>query len=138
GENEYYVFYKDVQGLQPSSAVQVKGMAVGRDSEIALTENGDVKVTLAVNKKTNIPEGSVAKLMSTDLLGTKAISLQVSHRSEFAKDESTLPSEIEGGIIDAISVEITPLLQDMRHAVGTLDSVLLSVNSVLDPEARQN
>lgn len=138
GENEYYVFYKDVQGLQPSSPVQVKGMAVGRVSEITLTGNGDVKVTIAVNKKTGIPEGSVAKLISTDLLGTKAISLQLSNSTDVAEDESTLPSEIEGGIIDAISVEITPLLQDMRHAVGTLDSVLLTVNNVLDPQARQN
>jgi len=138
GENEYYVYYDNVQGLQPSSPVQVKGMAVGRVSAIALNGEGKVKVTIAVNKKTKIPKGTIASLTSVDLLGTKAISLKLSSATEETPDESTLPGDIEGGIIDALSVEITPLLRDMRHAVGTLDSVLVSVNGVLDLQSRDN
>lgn len=138
GENEYYVYYDNVQGLQPSSPVQVKGMAVGRVSAIALNGEGKVKVTIAINKKTKIPKGTIASLTSVDLLGTKAISLKLSSATEETPDESTLPGDIEGGIIDALSVEITPLLRDMRHAVGTLDSVLVSVNGVLDLQSREN
>ncbi len=136
GENEYYAYYEDVQGLQPSSPVQVKGMSVGRVSDIRLNGNDKVKVTIAINKKTKIPQGSVAKLISMDLLGSKAVSLELSNSSVTAEDESTLAAEIEGGIIDALSVEITPLLRDMRHAVGTLDSVLITVNNVLDPQSK--
>jgi phospholipid/cholesterol/gamma-HCH transport system substrate-binding protein len=138
GENEYYVFYEDVQGLQPSSPVQIKGMSVGRVSSIALNGSGKVKVTLAISKKTKIPRGSVAKLTATDLLGSKAISLVLTNSTDIVKDEETLPSAIQGGIIDAISLEITPLLKDMRHAVGSLDTVLTSVNTVLDVQAREN
>lgn len=138
GENEYYVYYDNVQGLQPSSPVQIKGMAVGRVSEITLNGGTQVKVTIAVNKETTIPEGTVAKLTAVDLLGTKAISLEPGNSTKPAADESTLAGEIEGGIIDALSMEITPLLRDMRHAVGTLDSVLVSVNGVLDVQSSQN
>ncbi len=138
GENEYYVYYDNVQGLQPSSPVQVKGLAVGRVSEIKLNGGGKVQVTIAVNKRTKIPVGSVAKLTSTDLLGTKAISLELSNNEQIAEEESIIVGDVEGGIIDALSVEITPLLRDMRHAVGTLDSVLLSVNGVLDAESKEN
>jgi phospholipid/cholesterol/gamma-HCH transport system substrate-binding protein len=138
GENEYYVYYENVQGLQPSSPVQIKGMTVGRVSEIVLNGGGKVKVTIAVNKKTTVPQGTIAKLTSVDLLGTKAISLEPGSSTKPAEDESTLAGEIEGGIIDALSVEITPLLRDMRHAVGTLDSVLVSVNGVLDLQSKQN
>lgn len=138
GENEYYVYYDNVQGLQPSSPVQIKGMAVGRVSEITLNGGTQVKVTIAVNKETTIPEGTVAKLTAVDLLGTKAISLEPGNSTKPAADESTLAGEIEGGIIDALSMEITPLLRDMRHAVGTLDSVLVSVNGVLDVQSSRN
>jgi phospholipid/cholesterol/gamma-HCH transport system substrate-binding protein len=138
GENEYYVYYSDVQGLQPSSAVLIKGLSVGHVSAINLTEDGKVKVTIAVSKKTNVPQGTVANLMATDLLGTKAISLELGGSKMLVEDETVLPGKVEGGIIDAISVEITPLLQDMRHAVGTLDSVLGSINYVLDSNAQTN
>lgn len=138
GENEYYAYYDDVQGLQPSSPVQIKGMAIGRVSSIDLNGGDKVKVTIAVAKKREIPKGSVAKLISTDLLGTKAISIELSSSTEMIKDEDALPSAIEGGIIDAISLEITPLLKDLRHAVGSLDTVLAGVNSVLDTKAQEN
>lgn len=138
GENDYFVYYDNVQGLQASAPVQIKGMSVGRVSNIALNGDGKVKVTLAVNKKTKIPRGTIAKLASADLLGSKVISLEFSDNKEIAEDDETLPSKIEGGIIDAISVEITPLLRDMRHTVGILDSVMMSVNGVLDVNAQKN
>lgn len=138
GENEYYVYYDDVQGLQASSPVLIKGMSVGRVASISLHENGKVQVVLAVDKDTEVPKGTVAKLASTDLLGGKAISLELTKSKELVQDEETLPAEVQGGIIDAISSEITPLLQDMRHAIGTLDTVLAGVNGVLDPTAREN
>lgn len=138
GENEYYVYYESVQGLQPSSPVQIKGLSVGRVAAIELNGGGKVKVTLAVNKKTQIPVGTIAKLTSTDLLGTKAIALELGKGPGYAEDETQLPSAVEGGIIDAVSGEITPLLQDLRHAVITLDTVLVGVNGVLDAQAREN
>ena len=111
---------------------------MGRVAFISLHENGKVQVVLAVDKDTEVPKGTVAKLASTDLLGGKAISLELTQSKELVKDEETLPAEVQGGIIDAISSEITPLLQDMRHAIGTLDTVLAGVNGVLDPTAREN
>lgn len=138
GENKYYVFYDNVQGLQQSSQVQVKGMSIGRVSAIELNDDNKVRVTIAIPKSREIPRGSIATLTSTDLLGTKAIALNMSANKEIAEDKETLPSSIEGGIIDAISVEITPLLQDIRHAVGTLDTVLVGVNGVLDAKAQEN
>jgi phospholipid/cholesterol/gamma-HCH transport system substrate-binding protein len=138
GEYQYYAYYDNVQGLQPSSPVQIKGMSVGRVSAISLNGSGRVKVTMAVRKKIEVPKGTVANLTSTDLLGTKAISLELGKSSTKIEDEDTLASSIQGGLIDAISLEITPLLKDMRHAVGTLDSVLIGVNGVLDVNAREN
>lgn len=135
GENKYYAYYDDVQGLQPSSSVQVKGLGVGQVSKIELIESGKVKVTFAISKKINVNKGSVAIISAADLLGTKVIRLELGTGPKL-EDESVLPGEVEGGVIDNISTEITPLIQDVRHVVASLDTVLAGINSMLDPVTR--
>lgn len=139
GENEYYAYFDDVQGLQTSSAVQVKGLTVGRVVAISLNkEDGKVKVQLAVNKKIKVTDGSAIKLASSDLLGTKVLKLEIAAGDKQIVDEATLPAKIEGGLIDNLSGEIAPLIADIRHVVSTLDTVLLGVNNMLNPETRQH
>ncbi|RYE24150.1 MAG: MCE family protein [Sphingobacteriales bacterium] len=136
GEHEYYAYYDDVQGLQPASQVQVKGLAVGRVSAIELNGNEKVKVTISVKKSIKVYKGSILKLISADLLGTKAIAVELGAGPEEVENESTLPAVKEGGLIDGISAELTPLILDVRHVVATLDTVLGGVNGMLSPDTR--
>lgn len=138
GEYDYYVYYENVQGLQASSPVQIKGMSVGRVSDIQLNGGDKVQVTITVNKDIKIPQGSIARLISTDLLGTKAVALEMSNQTNILEDQSELIGAIEGGVLDAVSVEITPLLKDIRHAIGTLDTLLIGISGVLDVGTREN
>lgn len=139
GENEYYAYFDDVQGLQTSSGVQVKGLTVGRVVEISLNkEDGKVKVLLAVNKKIKVTEGSSVKLASADLLGTKVLKLDVAAGDKELAEESVLPAVVEGSLIDNLSGEIAPLVTDIRHVVSTLDTVLLGVNNMLNQDTRQH
>ena len=136
---EYHAFYENVQGLQPSAAVQIHGLQVGKVSEINLNRsqlNSKIEVVIAISKKTRLPVGTVAKLTSLDLLGTKGIALDLGTSSDVVEDEAQLPSSVEGGIVDKISVEVTPLLQDVRKVVNSIDSVLNSVNQIFSPQAR--
>lgn len=137
GEYEYYADYNSVQGLTASAAVQIKGVNVGKVTGIRL-ENGKVRVTLSIAKDTRIPRGSVAELVSLDLLGTKAIRLNLSNSAEMADNKELLPASVETGIIDNISSEISPLIKDVRGVVATLDSVLLGIHGILNDETRNN
>lgn len=133
GENRYYAYYDNVQGLQESSSVQVKGLSVGRVSKIELIDSTDkVRVTLAVSKKVDVPVGTTAELASADLLGTKVIKLNIGMGTQLLEDESTMPASIEGGVIDNLSVEISPLIKDLRSVMSTLDTVLVGVSGVLN------
>lgn len=136
-ENTYYADYTSVQGLSTSAAVQIKGVNVGKVSDIRL-EGGKVRVSIAINKKIQIPSGSQAELVSLDLLGSKAIRLDLSNNPIVAKDQEVLPATVETGIIDNISSEISPLVEDVRKVVGVLNSVLSSVNDVLNKETKEN
>ncbi|MCB0699938.1 MAG: MCE family protein [Chitinophagales bacterium] len=132
GENEYYAYYDNVQGLQTSSSVQIKGLGVGRVSNIELLDSDKVKVTLAVGKDVAVPVGTTAELASSDLLGTKVVVLNLGMGTELAKDGAILPASIESGVIDNISVELSPLIIDLRHVLSTLDTVLIGVSGVLN------
>lgn len=132
GENEYHVYYDNVQGLQSSSSVLLKGLSVGRVSAIELVDSEKVKVTLAVSKKVPVPVGTTAELASADLLGTKIIKLNIGTGTQVAEDGSVLIGAIESGIIDNISLELSPLITDLRHVIATLDTVLIGVSGVLN------
>ncbi len=137
-EYVYYAYYDNVGGLQPSAAVQMKGLQVGKVSEIKLNGKEKVRVAISINKKTRVPVGTLANLTSLDLLGTKGISLDLGNGSEMIDDEGTLPSAVEGGMLDKISVEVTPLLQDVRVVVNHVDSVLLAVNEIFSQQTRDD
>lgn len=132
GENEYYAYYDNVQGLQTSSAVHMKGLSVGRVAAIDLGENGKVKVTMAVSKDVALPIGTSAELASLDLLGTKIIKLNLGAGTKMLEDGATIEGATETGIIDNLSVELSPLIIDLRHVITTLDTVLVGVSGVLN------
>lgn len=137
----YHTFFDNVQGLQPSAAVQIHGLKVGKVATIRLSEtqpDGKVEVILEISKQTRLPKGTIAKLSSLDLLGNKGISLELGNSTEKVEDEAQLPSTVEGGLIDKLSVEATPMLQDIRQVVNSIDSVLTSVNQIFSPEMRTN
>ena len=132
GENTYYAYYDNVQGLQSSAAVQVKGLGVGRVSKIELIDSEKVKVTISVSNNVPLPVGTAAELASADLLGTKIVRLKLGMGTQMLEDGATIPASIEGGIIDNLSVEIAPLITDLRHVIATLDTVLVGVSGVLN------
>jgi len=137
GEHKYNAYFNDVQGLQASSSVQVKGLNVGKVSKITLEKDGRVKVVISVSKKILVTQGSTISLASADLLGTKVLQLAIAPGATQLEDGSVLPTSIEGGILDNLSGEISPLINDVRHVVATLDTVLLGVNSMLNQDTRQ-
>lgn len=137
-EKEYICYYDNVQGLLSSSPVQIKGLQVGKVSAIELNGGGRVKVKIAISKKYDLPKGTVAKLISADLLGTKAIRLELGSGNEMVKDDEELPAAIEGGMLDNLSADVSPLLQDVRKVVISLDSVLNGINSILNEDTRRN
>jgi phospholipid/cholesterol/gamma-HCH transport system substrate-binding protein len=138
-EYEYHAYYDNVQGLQPSAAVQIHGLQVGKVTDIILNRSqlgSPIEVVIAISKKTRLPRGTVAKLTSLDLLGSKGITLDLGTSGELVEDDEKLPSAIEGGIVDKISVEVSPLLRDVRKVVNNIDSVLTSVNDIFSVQAR--
>src|SRR5471030_1971648 len=73
GTNKFYAVYSSVDGLTVSKPVLVNGFQIGRISKMKLLNDGHTIVEFSVERQYKVPSNTFAKLVSTDLLGTKAI-----------------------------------------------------------------
>jgi len=136
-EKEYYCIYSDVQGLQNSAAVQVRGLNIGHVSGTKLLDGKGVRVTITINKSVEIPAGTTASLASLDLLGTKIIRLDLGPGPNMIAAKTELPTTQEPGMLDNITDQVTPLIKSLRKTVSALDTVIAGVNVIAGPDNRQ-
>lgn len=131
GEKEYYCFFDNVQGLQTSAAVQVRGLNVGRVSATRLEDNKGVMVTITLHKSVEVPQGTTAHLVSADLLGAKIIRLDPGNGPGMIEPKSQLPASVESGMLETVSTQIDPILKKVSLLLDGLDTTLSGVNEVL-------
>ena len=88
-EKHYHVVYDKIGGMQVSSRVMLRGFQVGQVSKIEFDtiDYKNLFVELTLTKNVKIPVNSIAKIVSSDLMGTKEINLILSDSSRFYKEE---------------------------------------------------
>lgn len=127
--NYYYVSFTDVNGLAKSAPVTVNGFKVGqvREIEYEYDNPGHVKVELALDRNLRVPVGSKA-VLSTDLLGTSTIVLDMSDSHDFHTVGEHLEGVVPSGMMDKVSSELLPSLNNIFPKV---DSILTSINALV-------
>jgi len=97
-----------------------------------------VKFTIS-NDDILIPEGSKVKLISSDLLGTKALELQLNFdlvvTESYVETGDTLIASVEKGLSDQISEELLPIKKKTEELMQSVDNIVLSINSYWDTSA---
>jgi len=124
----YVVEYSNINGLLPSDRVIINGFQVGYVSSISL-DTADFErifVRLAVNKEIIIKEGTIAKLVQTDFLGSKAIQLTISRVGLILDSHDTLVSEIDKSITELLT-------EEGLSAANSLTSIVSKINDALEP-----
>src|SRR5471030_61581 len=102
GSNRFYSIYNSVDGLSISKPVLVNGFQIGRISKMQLREDGHTVVEFKVDKKYKVPVNTSAKLVSTDLLGGKAVVFELGTSKEYADDKDTLRADIQGSLAESL------------------------------------
>lgn len=133
-EQRFYAIYGHVDGLAISKPVLVNGFQIGRVSDMKLQPSGKTLVEFKINKDYPIPENSVARLMSTDLLGSKAIEFELGNSTVHAEDQDTLRSNVEKSLAETVQ----PVQKKAENIISKMDSLLTSVNNILNPNLQKN
>jgi phospholipid/cholesterol/gamma-HCH transport system substrate-binding protein len=113
-ENKYYVAFDNIDGLTKSNSVILNGLAVGRVAsvEIAPKMNNRVLVTLDVDRTIPLNDSTRAILTKTDLLGEKAIVLDLRQGSRTLRNKDTLIGFKEQGITEILTERALPVIRN--------------------------
>lgn len=128
---KYYCYFADVNGLTDASPVFYNGYKIGSvrsvDIQPAAVPAERFKLTLAVEQPLDVPCGTVAQLISTDILGGKGIALQFGSSADVHSSGDVLPSEVKASLAD----QIEPMAAKAQQIVARLDTALAGVSSLV-------
>lgn len=134
----YYANFDNIQGLANSNPVMINGKQVGT---IGATDGGRdmrrITVTMNMSQPLDIPDNSVA-IITPSILGTTALEIKLGSSASFYKDGDTVSTRAVAGMFDEALEKIDPVLYEVKNAVGSLDSLLKTANSVFDESTKQN
>lgn len=135
----FYAVYDNVGGLNQSAPVTINGYQVGSVTKIDFIESGKLLVTMNMSDDFTFPKKSVAKIYGGGLIGGKSMKIELDDDfSNIAKSGDTLQSAVEEGLIELVNEKLTPLKDKISHAVVEIDTLLGSINYVLDAQTRNN
>jgi len=137
--NEYYALYERVGGLMESGHVMLNGYRVGIvDDIIFTTDQRYLVVRISVDKSIEIPEGTIARIISLDFMGTKAVDLVTGVSADRHLPGDTLISEIEPELLEGLLMQIEPVRLSAEKMMSSIDSVFSVVNTILDENMQGN
>lgn len=126
----YYVIYDNIAGLNVSSPVVISGYTVGRVENIKLLSKQGYKLllTIKVDKKIELTDSTIAVLVETSPLGDKAIQLVIKEGNFKLKNNDTIPSKTEKGLISSLNDKIFPVMNNLDESMNKVNSILQSVD----------
>lgn len=129
----YYAVYSDVNMLAPSYPVIYNGLKVGLVKDVFIDENNPDRIIVEFivrNNDLQIPKGTVAKIQSPGILGTKFINLILGQSNEISTPGDTLDSDVE---ID-LQAQLAPMKTKAEELVNSIDEVITNLNKIFADE----
>ena len=127
--NHYYALYGNIDGLTVSNPVVINGFSVGRVNSIRILQEKQnlVAVEISIDSKLQLGNGTIARLVDTDFLGSKAIELILKEGvSTYHVDGDTLNSGIDGGITDFIKESGGGVMDNIGITISRVNAILES------------
>jgi len=134
GSNKFYAVYNSVDGLSVSKPVLVHGFPIGHVSGMRLRPDGRSVVEFKIDPQYNIPKNTLAKLITTDLLGSKAIEFKMGNSKVYANDKDTLDADIQGSLAESLQ----PIQKKAEDLISKMDSSLAAINKIMNPDFQKN
>ena len=139
-DRNFYALYDNVEGLSPGAAVTINGLNVGKVIKISLADNrGKLLVHFSVNTDFEFTNKSTVQVHGSGFIGGKNLQIIPEFGEGMpVKDGDTLRSSVENGIMEMVNDRLVPLQNTIESVVKDTDSLLTSVNSILDVNSQRN
>ena len=96
----FFSIYEEIDGMEASAPVRINGYKVGKVTDVFFhpDNSGKIIVKYVMHEKFAIPKNTIANIYNSDLMGTKAIQLNIGNSAIYASSGDTLFSSIEGDL----------------------------------------
>jgi phospholipid/cholesterol/gamma-HCH transport system substrate-binding protein len=134
-----YAVFNNLGGLSRSNEVKVNGYVIGSVYSLNKKDKNldEIVATINLTEDVNIPRDSKA-IITSPLVGSWYINIEKGEDPVVLKPGDTLKSKLDVGLLDDVKAQLTPTLTKVRNTLDTLNTVLGSVNGVLNSEAKNN
>ena len=138
--NKFYAVYDNVDGLVKSNPVIMSGFRIGiiNDINFIPDKSGKLLVTLLINDDVFISKDAIANIFSSDLLGAKAVRIELGTSTESAKDGDTLISILETSLTSKLGKQVGPVKDKVENLVVSLDSVAQMLHQLFDKDTKSD
>ena len=135
--NSYYAVYDQVDGLTVTGPVYLRGYKVGMVEDITYNpQQNNFEVELKVKSQFEIPANSTAEVYSADIMGARAVRINIGDSRQILESGDTLASAIQPDMISTVMGQIEPLKEQAVELMATMNRTLESVDKLLDSTSR--
>jgi phospholipid/cholesterol/gamma-HCH transport system substrate-binding protein len=135
--NSYYAVYDQVDGLTVTGPVYLRGYKVGMVEDITYNpQQNNFEVELKVKSQFEIPANSTAEVYSADIMGARAVRINIGDSEQILESGDTLASAIQPDMISTVMGQIEPLKEQAVELMATMNRTLESVDKLLDSTSR--
>lgn len=136
----FYAVYDEVGGLVATNPIFINGLYVGQIRSLSFVDHttASVVIEIGITNDIPIPDNSIAHIFSSDILGTKALEIQLGDSKSFAQSGDTLISSSEQTIKEAVNRELKPIKNKAEELISSIDTVITMLQEVFGENNQQN
>lgn len=137
--NYLHAKYTDSKGIMVSNPVFVNGFQVGSVDDIENLDESlsSIVVTIKLKSNYNIPVNSVASIKENPL-GPASITITMGNAKQYLNVGDTLATASQDGLMGSLMNKLGPVGDQIKLTVQSLDSVLKNINTIFDPNTKNN
>ena len=134
-EVEFYTEF-DYNALSMSSAVTIKGNAVGKIEDISYDfKSGKTKVQFSVDPQLSFSKSSTIRLYETGIMGGNALAIIDSYEGKKAVKGDFIQSEIQPGLVTSLKDNFSGLSTNLDKTLRSADTLMVSLNDLVEDES---
>jgi phospholipid/cholesterol/gamma-HCH transport system substrate-binding protein len=104
------------------------------------TNDGQAQIILelVLRNKLPVPRNSTAKIVSSDILGSKAVDIILGNSPEYIESGDTLLADIEISIKEEVNRQLQPIKTKAENLMMSIDTVLTMLNGLFSNTNTRN
>ena len=136
----YYAVYEKIGGLAESSPVEINGYKVGvvQSIDFVDSESGKLLVVFSVSKDFKLPRNTVAEITPLSIIAGMKVQFVYGNGPGTYSSGDTIPGRLAESMVTKLETELIPLKNKVSNLIEVIDSVIASVNEIMNAGFRNN